>query len=471
METTRPRTYPRPLRALAVRNFRLFAAGQTVSVAGTWMAVVSQDWLVLDLTGDSAGALGTLTALQFTPMLLLTLHGGRLADRRPKRQLLVLANLASGALALALAVLVLADAVQLWQLYLFALGLGTVNAFEVPARMAFVGELVGPDLLPNASALSAAYFNIARVTGPALAGVLISVAGTGWALALNAASYLATVAGLRAIRPAELHLTPPAGRGTGIRDGLRYVRTRPDLVVTLGLVAVVGLFGFNFQLTLPLLAKTVFHADATAFGLLTTAFATGSLAAAFATTGRRSRPAARTVTGSALAFGVLEAAAGGAPGYVSAAVLLALTGFASIYFAQAANHRIQLGTDPRLRGRVMALYTLILQGLTPLGALFVGWLSARHGARWGLTAGGLVSLAAALAAWPATTRRRPATPAPAAAPVPAPAPALEAGHGAASDPLKPLALPPLPPARTVGPDGPTHHRAGRPAPDERQRQT
>ncbi|MER6394394.1 MFS transporter [Streptomyces sp. NPDC001523] len=400
------KTRSKPFRSLAVRNFRLFAAGQVVSVAGTWMMVVSQDWLVLDLTGDSATALGTLTALQFTPMLLLTLYGGRLADRHDKRLLLTLANLASGALALALAVLVLAGDVRLWHLYLFAIGLGTVNSFEVPARMAFVAELVGPDLLPNASALSAAYFNTARVVGPALAGLLISAVGTGPVMLLNAVSYLATVAALRLMRPAELLRAEPSGRGSGVTDGLRYVRARPDLLVPLALLAVVGLFGFNFQLTLPLLAKTVFHADATAFGLLTTAFAAGSLLAAFATTARSGRPAARTVTGSALAFGVSETAAGWAPDYVSAAVLLALTGFATIYFAQAANHRIQLGSDPRYRGRVMALYTLILQGLTPLGALLVGWLTSRYGARSGLWVGGSVSLLAALAALPATRIRR-----------------------------------------------------------------
>ncbi|MFE2286515.1 MFS transporter [Streptomyces sp. NPDC059443] len=411
------KTQARPFRSLAVRNFRLFAAGQVVSVAGTWMMVVSQDWLILDLTGDSATALGTLTALQFTPVLLLTLYGGRLADRYEKRLLLTLANLASGALALVLAVLVLAGEVRLWHLYLFALGLGTVNAFEVPARMSFVAELVGPDLLPNASALSAAYFNTARVVGPAVAGLLISAAGTGPVMLLNAASYLATVAGLRLMRSGELVRAEPTGRASGVMDGLRYVRTRPDLMVLLALLAVIGLFGFNFQLTLPLLAKTVFHADATAFGLLTTAFAAGSLLAAFATTARRGRPAARTVTGSALAFGVLETATGWAPGYLSAAALLCLTGFATIYFAQAANHRIQLGSDPRFRGRVMALYTLILQGLTPLGALLIGWLTARYGARSGLWAGGAASLTAALVVLLAQRRRRgsrPAAPATAA---------------------------------------------------------
>ncbi|WP_415959070.1 MFS transporter [Streptomyces sp. 021-4] len=394
--------------SLSVRNFRLFAAGQLVSAAGTWMMVVAQDWMVLSLTDDSAAALGVVTALQFGPLLLFTLYGGRLADRYDKRMLLTVANLVSLALALGLAVLELTGEARLWHIHLFALALGTVNAFEIPARMAFVSELVGTRLLPNASALSAAYFNTARVAGPALAGLLISVMGPGPVMLLNAVSYLATVVGLRRMRTSELHRTErPTGRG-GVLDGLRYVASRPDLLSPTVLVAVIGLAGLNFQLTIPLLAKTVFHADAASFGLLTSAFAAGSLLAALAGTGRRGRPPARTVVVSALAFGLLETAAGGAAGFTSAVVLLGLTGFASVYFVQAANHRIQLGSDPGYRGRVMALYTLILQGSTPLGALLVGLLAEALGARSGLVVGGLVSTAAALVALAVERRSRPA---------------------------------------------------------------
>ncbi|MEU8530333.1 MFS transporter [Streptomyces sp. NPDC048629] len=393
-----PTVATHPFRALRVRNFRLFATGQVVSVAGTWMSVVAQDWLVLELTGDSATALGTVTALQFTPMLLFTLYGGRLADRYDKRALLTAANLVSALLALLLAVLVLTGTARLGHIHAFALCLGLANSVEVPTRMAFVGELVGAELLPNASALSAAYFNVARVAGPAVAGLVITAFGTGWVLLINAVSYAATVLALRRMRPDELHRARPAGRAR-VADGLRHVRDRPDLLVPLALVAGVGLFGLNFQLTLPLLAKTVFHADAASFGLLTTAFAAGSLAAAFLTTARRSRPSARLVTGSALVFAVLETAVGwAAPGYAAAVVLLFLTGGASIYFAQAANHRIQLGSDPHYRGRVLALYTLILQGSTPVGALVVGRIGAEWGARACFVAGGLASFVIALAA-------------------------------------------------------------------------
>ncbi|MDH6137084.1 MFS family permease [Kitasatospora sp. MAA4] len=403
------------LRSLSVRNFRLFAAGQLVSAAGTWMMVVAQDWLVLALTHDSSTALAAVTALQFAPLLLLTLYGGRLADRYDKRALLTIANLVSGVLALLLAVLVLAGAVRLWHLCLFALGLGIVNAVEVPTRLAFVSELVGAELLPNASALSAAYFNIARVLGPAVAGLLIGAFGTGPVVLINALSYLATVAGLRMMRPAEIRRAASPGSRGRILDGLTHLTGRPDLLLPMALVAAVGLFGLNFQLTLPLLAKTVFHADAASFGLLTTSFAAGSLLAAFATTARSGRPSSRTVTGSALAFGLVETAAGWAPGYPEAVLLLALTGFTSMYFAQAANHRIQIGSDPRYRGRVMALYTLILQGSTPLGAVFVGLLTQHLGARSGLYAGGLLSLAAAVAALALDRRQGEHRPAAAAA--------------------------------------------------------
>lgn len=233
------------LRSLRVYNFRLFAAGQVLSVTGTWMMFTAQDWLVLSLSGDSGTALGLVTALQFTPMLLLTLYGGRLADRHDKRLLLTGANLVAGLLALTLALLVFAGWVRLWQVCAFALAIGLVNAIETPTRMAFVSELVGPALLPNASALSAAYFNIARVVGPAAAGPLIAAFGTGPAMAINAGSYLATVAGLRLMRPAEIHRHARPAVAPRIVDGLRYVLGRADLVVVLGLVAAVGLFGMH----------------------------------------------------------------------------------------------------------------------------------------------------------------------------------------------------------------------------------
>ncbi|WP_328298730.1 MFS transporter [Streptomyces sp. NBC_00435] len=385
-----------PLRSLSVRNFRCFTIGQVLSVTCGWMMFVAQDWLVLSMSGDSAQTLGVITALQFAPVLLLTLYAGRLADRYDKRRLLVLANVAAGALALLLGLLLLSGAERLWHIYVFAFALGTVSAVETPARMSFVSEMVGPDLLPNASAMSAAYFNVARIVGPALAGVAIGRFGVVSVVLLNSVSYLATVSALLLMRPQELLRDGIRTHGAKVTDGLRHLRSRPDLVLPLILVACVGLLGFNFQLALPLLAKTVFHTGSASFGMLTTALAAGSLAAAFATTARSGRPSQRLVLGAAIGFAAVETAAGLASGYTVALVLLAGTGFGSVYFAQAANHRIQLGTDPQYRGRVMALYSLIFQGSTPVGALASGWLAERWGVRVVLWGGGLASLAVTL---------------------------------------------------------------------------
>lgn len=384
-------------RSLKVRNFRLFATGQILSVTGTWMMVTAQDWLVLGLTDDSGLALGLVTAAQFGPMLLFTLYGGTLADRHDKRMLLTVCNTASAAGALGLTLLVSLGAVRLWHVFAFALFLGVVNSLEVPTRMSFVGELVGGDLLPNASALSAAYFNLARVAGPALAGLVISVFGVGPVMAFNAASYTAVLLCLRLMRTAEMR-APVARRRGGIRDGLRHVRERPDLAAPLLLVLVVSLFALNFQLTLPLLAKDVFDTDARSFGLLTAAFSFGSLCAALATATRTGRPSGRTVVVSAAALGVLEAVAGFSPSLLAGMLLLAATGCASVYFGQAANHRVQLGAEPGYRGRVLAVYTLIMQGSTPVGALLTGWVISGHGVRVSLWLGGAVALLAAVAA-------------------------------------------------------------------------
>ncbi|MET9903836.1 MFS transporter [Streptomyces sp. NPDC006446] len=385
-------------RSLSVRNFRLFFTGQLISVMGTWMMIVTQDWLVLSLSGDSAGVLGIVTALQFAPMLFLSLYGGRLADRHDKRTILVAANLVSGALSMTLAPLVITGAVRVWHVCALAFCLGVVNAIETPTRMSFVHEMVGGELLPNASALSAAYFNLARIFGPALGGLAITWLGIGTVSVLNAVSYLATVAALLMMRPEELLRGRSTARAGRSADALRYVAARPDLLLPLLTVALVALFGLNFQLTLPLLAKTVFHADAGSFGLFTSAVAAGSLIGALVGTGRKGRPSALLVAGAAVAFGAAEALTGLAPGQGTALVLLAVTGFTALYFTQAVNHRVQLGSDPGFRGRILALYTLLLQGSTPFGALLTGWIAARHGARAALVAGGLISLATGLAA-------------------------------------------------------------------------
>ena len=385
--------------SLRVRNYRLFATGQLIKLVGVWMMFIAQDWLVLSLSGDSATALGVVTALQFTPVLLFTLLSGRLADRYDKRLLIFVANAAWSLLALVMGVLVLTGAVQLWHVFVLAALLGTATAVETPARQSFVSELVGTPLLPNALSLSAATFNTARIVGPALAGLAIAAFDTGPVFLISAVSTLATLWGLARMHPEDLHretLPPIAERDSAkIVDGLRYVRRRPDLLLPMAVMGVLGMALFNFQLTLAALAKTVFHTGAASFGLFTTALAVGALAGALAGSGRRSRPSAYVVLGSAAAFAALGTLVGLAPSYWLVSVLLVPTGFFMVFFAQASNQRIQLGVDAAFRGRVMALWILVFFGTNPIGAPLIGWVAETLGAGASIWLGGLISLATA----------------------------------------------------------------------------
>jgi MFS family permease len=388
--------------SLKVRNFRLFASGQLIKLIGVWMMFIAQDWLVLQLSDDSATALGIVTALQFTPVLLLTLLSGRLADRYDKRVLLVAANATWGALALAMSALVLTGLVQLWHVFVFAALLGMANAVETPVRQSFVSELVGTTLLPNALSLSAATFNSARIVGPALAGVSIALFDVGPVFVISALGSLAPLVGLVRMRPAELHREelPPVGERDSARvvDGLRYVLGRPDLLLPMALVSVIGMTLFNFQLTLAALAKTVFNTGAASFGLFTTALAVGSLAGALAGSGRRSRPSVWLVLGAAVACAGFGTLVGLAPTYWAVMVLLLPAGFFMVFFAQASNQRVQLGVDPSFRGRVMALWVLVFLGTNPVGAPLLGWVAETYGAQASIWLGGLISLLTAVAA-------------------------------------------------------------------------
>jgi MFS family permease len=382
--------------SLTVRNYRLFTTGQITKLVGVWMQFTAQDWLVLTLTHNSPSALGVVSSLQFLPVLLLTLYGGKLADRYDKRLLLVAANAVFSVLALTMGLLVVTNTVTLHWVYLLAALMGTVNAIETPVRQSFVSELVERPLLPNALSLSAATFNTARIVGPAVAGGAIALVGTGPVFLFNTLLYLGPLASLLRMRTAELYREVREERpDASIREGLRYVRQREDLTVPMALIFVVGLLGFNFQLTLPLLAKNVFQVGPEQFGLLTTALAAGALAGALASSGRRSRPSVWVVLGSATAFGVLETVVGFGPSFWVTAILLLPTGFFMIFFAQACNQRIQLGVDAAHRGRVMALWVLVFLGTTPVGSLVMGWLSQQYGPRAGVWLGGVVSALAA----------------------------------------------------------------------------
>lgn len=382
--------------SLTVRNYRLFATGQLVKLVGVWMMLVAQDWLVLQLSDDSATAVGITVAMQFTPVLLLTLLGGSLADRYDKRKLLLAANTAFAGFAIVLAVLVLTGAVQLWHVYVAAAAIGIANAIENPARQAFVSELVGGTLLPNALSLNSAVFNTARIAGPAAAGGAIALFGLGPTFMISTVTAVAPLVTLTRMRPAELLRDPLPPRGerakAGITDGLRYVWRRHDLVLPIALVAVVGAAGFNFNVTLPVLSKVVYGTGAAAFGLLAAALAAGSLVGALAGSWRRSRPSAYLVLGSAVGFGVFSMLVGFSSPYWLVMAFLLPTGFFAVFFAQAANQRVQLGSDAAFRGRAMALFVLVFLGTTPLGALVVGWWAERFGPESAIWLGGLASL-------------------------------------------------------------------------------
>jgi MFS family permease len=383
--------------SLLVRNYRLFATGQLIKLLGVWMQFIAQDWLVLELSHNSASALGLVTGLQFLPVLMLTLYGGKLADRYDKRRILLGANAAFSVLALVLGLLVASHTITLTAVFVLAALMGTANAIETPVRQAFVSEIVPRELLPNALGLSAATFNTARIVGPAVAGVAIWLVGIGPVFLVNAVLCLAPLVFLMRMNPAELFRAEVTGDPASIRQGLRYVWRRDDLMLPVLIMFAVGLFGFNFQLTLAVLAKTVFGTGPQQFGLLTTALAAGALVGALASSSRRSRPSAYLVLGSGIVFAVLETLVGFAPSFWLTAVLLVPTGFFMIFLAQAANQRIQLGVDPAFRGRVMAVYVLVFLGTTPLGGPMIGLVSEHLGPRVGVWGGGLVSLVATVA--------------------------------------------------------------------------
>lgn len=386
-------------RSLQVKNYRLFTAGQMVKLIGVWMMFTAQDWLVLELSDNSPGALGVVTALQFVPVMLLTLWSGRLADRYDKRKLLIAANAAFAFFAIVFAVLVAAGVVELWHVFVAALFLGIANAVETPVRQSFVSELVELHLLPNALALSAATFNVARISGPALAGVLLALLSTPGVFLISTALAIAPVFTYLRMRPEDLYRAERKDRGSArVIDGLRYVGGRHDLLLPICMMAVIGMIGFNFPVTLAALAKIDFGAGPSTFGLLTTCLAIGSLGGALAGTRRRARPGPYLVIGAALAFGVFEFAVGFAPNFVTAALLLVPTGFFSIYLAQGCNHRVQMGVDAEFRGRVMSLYVLVFLGTTPIGASLSGWWGERFGVASSIWAAGLVSFVAAVGA-------------------------------------------------------------------------
>jgi MFS family permease len=377
---TAARTFAAAFRSLRSYNYRLFFFGQMVSLTGTWMQTIAQAWLVLDLT-HSPLALGTVTMLQFLPVSLLVLFGGVLADKMPKRRLLVLTQTAAMLQAFALAFLTWSDLITLWQLYVLAAMLGLTNALDTPTRQAFVVEMVEPDDVVNAVALNSSLFNTARLVGPALGGIVIAVAGIATAFFINGTSFVAVIIGLLLMKSHLFRPSPRGGEGRvlgQLAEGIRYSLRTPSILFIMILMAAIGTFGYNFTVVLPLLARNVLHVGSIGFGAMTSATGVGSLAAALAlaTTGKASR---RTLVIGAVAYAILLAAVAGSQWFGLTLVLLALLGVAGIAFTTTANSSLQLTAPGHLRGRVLSLYMLLFLGSTPIGGELTGVMAEHIG--------------------------------------------------------------------------------------------
>ena len=384
-------------RSLAGHNYRLWAAGALVSNVGSWMQRAAQDWIVYtELTRNDATAVGFVMALQFGPALLLLPLTGYVADRFDRRRVLILTQTLQGMLALGLGVLTVAGVVQLWHVYTFAFMLGCVTAFDAPARQTFVAELVSDQYLSNAVALNSTSFQIARMVGPAIAGLLIAGVGTGWVFLINSATYVAVLTSLFAMRKAELHGSERASRKPGsLVEGFRYVRGRPDLVAVLLMLFLFSTFGMNFAVFVSTMAVTVFGTGPGGFGLLSSMLAVGSVAGALFAA-RREKPRAILLLASAFFMGIGLAAASVMPTYLSFGITLMAVGWCAQTFMTTANSTVQLWTEPAMRGRVMAIYMGIVQGCTPLGAPLVGWVANQYGARWSLIVGAVAGMLATI---------------------------------------------------------------------------
>lgn len=383
--------------SLEVPNYRRYFTGQLISLSGTWMQTVAAIWVVLSLT-SSGVAVGLTTALQFLPMLLIGAWGGLLADRIPKRRLLMTTQALMAIPALGLFAVTATGVATVWMVYLAVFAFGSLNAIDNPTRQSFVIEMVGSDRVVNAVSLNSVIVQAARIVGPALAGILIATVGVVSCFALNALTFVAMILALWRMDPKRLHAAPPADREPGaIRAGLRYVLRTPELLVPLALMALVGTLGFNFQVVLPLLAKFSFDAGAMTYATLVSAMAVGSIAGALVN-GHRGRTGPRLIAGGALAFGLSALLAAAMPSLAFEVPMLALLGAAAVTFAATINSTLQLAVSPEMRGRVMALYSVVFLGSTPIGAPLTGWLAQTYDPRVALLLAGASGLTAAWAA-------------------------------------------------------------------------
>ncbi len=385
----------RTFAAFAVHNFRLYFGGQVVSVSGAWMQRVAQSWLVLEMTGSGA-AVGAITAVQFLPILLLAPAGGLVADRLDKRKVLYVSQSLAALVALTLGFLVLADLVELWMVFALALSLGLVGSVDNPTRNSFVMEMVGRSKLANAVALNSVLVNSARVVGPAVGGLLIVTVGIGWCFVLNSATYLVFITAIRLMRDHDIDRSEPETRERGqLRGALRYVAGQPVLRSTLVMSAVIGLFTYEFEVVLPLLARFTFGGDADTFGSMFAAMGVGAVIGGLyvATRGRTSP---RAIVAAAGALGLTIAATAVAPTVWIAYIALVMVGVSSSAFLTLGNSILQLEASPQMRGRVVGMRATAILGARPIGAPIVGWIGEYFGPRFALGLGALAAIGVAI---------------------------------------------------------------------------
>jgi MFS family permease len=398
-------TARRTFSSLSNANYRKFFLGQTTSLVGTWMQSTAQSWLVLTLT-HSATDIGWVVALQTLPVLLLGPYGGVIADRIDKRRLMIVLQTFMGLQAAVLAVLSLLHIVTFFDVCILAIVLGFNNCFENPSRQAFVLEMVGPQDLRNAVSLNSTMNNVARAVGPAVAGVLIATVGDGWCFAANALSFVAVVGSLMAMDRTTLSPSVPTERTKGqLRDGFRYVARTPELAIPLVMMALVGMLAYEFQVTLPVFANSVFHGNSVAYGGMTASMGIGAVCGGLVTA-TRGKTGMRAMIRAALVFGIFIAFAALSPALGVAFAALALVGYASVSFLAMGNSTLQLQTDPQMRGRVMALWAVAFMGSTPIGGPLIGWITSLFGARTGLGVGATSCFLAALIGLYAIRRQR-----------------------------------------------------------------
>jgi MFS family permease len=380
--------------SLKVPNYRLYFAGQSISLAGTWMQMTAQSWLVLVLTHSST-RLGLVVALQTMPVLLLAPYGGVVADRVDKRKLMIVLQLAMGCQALVLGLLTVLGAVTFWEVCLLAVILGLNNAFENSARQAFVREMVGRDELRNAITLNSVTVNAARAVGPAIGGVLIATVGVGVCFLVNAASFVAVVTSLIIMNTGALRPSPPAPRARGqLREGIRYARRTPDIAIPLAMMGLVGMLAYEFQVSIPVLARQTFHGGSEVYGFLTAAMGIGAVVGGLLTAAR-GRTGLRSMIIAGTGFGIAIIVCAFAPVIGLAYAAMLFVGWASVSFIAIGNSTIQLASEPSMRGRAIALWQVAFQGTTPIGGPLIGWIIDLGGPRTGLAVGGVSCLAAA----------------------------------------------------------------------------